>query len=343
MLIFIFAQTMGMYSHYFFFFVVAIEGLGGFLYKKKSIFVLTTLAFIFFTPWIYFFIKYHQPSTQPNLGGVDLFNIVLIFYELVVGYHSSNFYRYSIALWPLIILLSFIYIRAFRRFNKDMFLTVFGILFPILLVFFISQKVVSIFLTRYLIFVSVFLFLIIAKTSVSLKSRMGRGITTLLLFSLLLSSTFDQMADANNINNENYRDAVSYITQHAQKHDLIVISAAFTIYPFDYYYKGSNDFVTLPKWDKKKPINFTPTPDQMASLITDAKGSYYNIYLIESYDQSHTNDTVHWFNNHLKQIDTKYFGYNVEIHEYKIRYTPLPEDSLIQKINSNLPTLSNNK
>ncbi len=320
MIFFFLSQILGMYSHYFFFLIILLEFIGAFIYKKKSIIILSLLSAIFFIPWGYEFLLFHSSSTQPSLGQVNLFNILLTIFELVLGYHSTDFYKASIALWPLVILFFFVYIKAFRKVNKDSMLLLIAIILPIAGTFIVSQISVTIFLTRYLLFVSIFLYMVISRSIFSAKYVPYRLVGTVGFLILLLFMTYTQFSDPLNISVEDYKDSVAYVEQYATPHSLIIVSAPFTIYPFEYYYSGNAPYVTLPLWDRKHPINFAPTPGQMAALVSSSEKTYSKIFLIESYDQGHNNETVSWFNNKFKIIRQENFGYNVSVHEYQISY-----------------------
>lgn len=318
-LLYIISQIFGLYIHYFFIFVIFIQFIGCIIYKSKLPILLNIIPFITFVPWALFFLHYHSSTTQPNLGILNLFNIQLTISQLFVGYHAPTFYNTAISLWPLLILLIFVYIRAFNNINKDSIIVILGLILPITITYLISVFYINVFLTRYLIFTSLFLFILIAKIVTSPKLAIFKFIGSSVLIVFLLTMTVSQITDANNISNEDYRSAISYIQQKANNNDMIVVSAAFTIYPFQYYYTGTIPYETLPPWNRKEAINFNPTASQMQELVDNMK-STNNMYLIESYDQSFKNSTVKWFNTHLKKIGSKSFGYNVSVYEYKINY-----------------------
>jgi len=49
---------------------------------------------------------------------------------------------------------------------------------------------------------------------------------------------------------ENYKGVADYLNLHVKPDDIIALSAPFTIYPIEYYYKGQAGIDTIPKWNR---------------------------------------------------------------------------------------------
>ena len=120
---------------------------------------------------------------------------------------------------------------------------------------------------------------------------------------------------------EDYRGATKYIEAHAKPQDVIVLSAPFTIFPFEYYYHGNTSITTLPIWDQRNsgPIpTFTLAnlPDQVKQIA----GSHQNLWLLLSYDQGYQKDIHKYFDDHYELLVKNQFSPGVTLYEYKLKY-----------------------
>src|SRR5687767_9353495 len=75
--------------------------------QKKTvsrIFLIDSLAFMFFTPWLAFMISEGvASSTQPQIPPPTSFNIFQTFITFIFGFQSSNIQAVFISLWPLFV------------------------------------------------------------------------------------------------------------------------------------------------------------------------------------------------------------------------------------------------
>jgi hypothetical protein len=124
---------------------------------------------------------------------------------------------------------------------------------------------------------------------------------------------------------ENYREAAQYLSQNAQAQDVITLSAPFTVYPVEYYYRGEATVTTLPLWDR---YAYGAIPvfaeDTLPKEVEQTTGDHQNIWLVLSYDQGYQEKIKEYFDTHFERVLEKNFSPGLDLYMYKIRYdTPL--------------------
>jgi hypothetical protein len=132
---------------------------------------------------------------------------------------------------------------------------------------------------------------------------------------------------------ENYLGVSTYLTSHVRPQDVVLISAPFTIYPIEYYYKGTAPISTLPVWNQYAygsipAFSETTLPAQVASSTADAQ----DVWLVLSYDQGYQKDIKDYFDAHYKLLFTKIFSPALTLYVYQLRY-----DTPISYATSHLP------
>jgi mannosyltransferase len=120
---------------------------------------------------------------------------------------------------------------------------------------------------------------------------------------------------------EDYRDAVAYLNAHAMPQDIAVVSAPFTIYPVEYYYRASAPLATLPVWDR---YTFGPIPafaeNDLPAEVSSLADNHQNLWLLLSYNQGYEDKIRLYFDTHYKRISVTNFSSNLTLYEYKLRY-----------------------
>lgn len=322
------AALLGAYSHYFFLFSLATQGIFFLLnfkkFPKKTFikFVGTAAAVLaFLSPWLYYFISQGAAADEKPLlsrpSSVDFFNA---YSQFLFGFQSISLNTILVSCWPLVVVLAFFIVRRHVKLSFPMSYILFAAFIPVLVAYGLSFVVNPLFISRYLI-ASLTPLLILTTWFISLHSKKGAivGVTITLLATAVLFTT--QMTSAFTPVRENYQSVVSDVTKKATPNDVIAISTPFTVYPFEYYYKGTSQIVTLPNWDRQNPgpvpaYNAKTLPEQVTKLI---KGHTY-VYLVLSYNQGYEKNIQTYFRDHFELVSHKTYSTDLSLYVYKVGY-----------------------
>lgn len=213
----------------------------------------SVIIIISIIPWLYYVISLGAAAnTKPILQSptsIDFFNI---FSQYIFGFQPDIINSIILSSWPVIVIIIFTSLQ--RKLHYSIFNTfvIFQILIPVGLAFILSY-LRPIFLSRYLIISSLFLYLYIIYIINTYFRKQIKflyfGVIFIIGLSLLL-----QIANPNTPVKENFEDISLYLTAKATVRDVIVLSAPFIIYPFEYYYQGITSVETFPIWDRSKGI-----------------------------------------------------------------------------------------
>jgi mannosyltransferase len=248
---------------------------------------------------------------------INLFNT---FSQFVFGFQGEHLNTLIVSLWPLTVLLVFLSLRKNQKIPPLTVYFFLAALLPVATAFLVSILLRPLFLTRYLILAAPSLFLFLAwlfdtypkKISITLKS----SLVIIMLFLL-----FNQAQSAQTPVKENYNEVVQYLNSNATAQDVLVISAPFTIYPIEYYYKGPAGMVTFPLWDRYKT---GPIPEfnesAMPQDVEKIKSGHQKAYLILSYDQGYEYKLKYYFDTHFEKLEEKNFSPGLNLYVYKLRY-----------------------
>ncbi|HEY6018870.1 MAG TPA: hypothetical protein VIY48_02975, partial [Candidatus Paceibacterota bacterium] len=134
-----------------------------------------------------------------------------------------------------------------------------------------------------------------------------------------------EMVNPQNPVRENYRAVADYLDANAQAQDVIALSAPFTVYPVEYYYRGEANIVTLPQWDRYLYGPIPPfDPNKFPQEVKDTANGHQNLWLVLSYDQGYQKQVKDYFDQHYTQLAKINFSPGLDLYEYKVGYeTPL--------------------
>jgi hypothetical protein len=321
---------LGLYTHYFFIFVLLSEFVSVILLRKKlhgehairNIIICGAIAGASLLPWlIYVYGLGFASNTQPALAEPSAGDLFDAYAQFVFGFQVSTVNTLIISLWPIAVLLAFFALQHSKK-EIPLAMTPFVILatLPVLLAFLISITIKPFFLSRYLIVALPTLFIFIAWLLTRYRRWIARtvGIVLVLLIGVLFTI---QAVSPNTPVKENYEQAVEYIDANAGASDVVVLSAPFTIYPVEYYYKGAAKLTTQPIWDRFNS-GAVPgyDPSKVAEETKENVGSYQHAFLMLSYDQGYNLKLKDYYDAHYQRIASHDFSPNLSVYEYKIRY-----------------------
>jgi len=322
---FIITAILGIYTHYFYwlflisnalFYLVSYKQFNKTLFPKFIISAVIILLAI--SPWIYYVISLGSAAnTKPALQAptsIDFFNI---FSQYIFGFQPDIINSIILSSWPIIVILIFTSLQ--RKFKYSVFTTfvIFQILIPIGLAFILSY-LRPIFLSRYLIVSSLFLYLYIIYL---INTYFSKQMTILYLVGIFLIglSLLLQIFSPYTPVKENFEDIAIYLTVKATARDVIVLSAPFTIYPFEYYYQGITNVETFPIWDRSK-VSSIPSFDssKIEEQVNKIKDGHQYMYVILSYDQGYEKELKTYLDNNFEKVEEREFSPDLTLYQYKL-------------------------
>ena len=338
--------ALGFYSHYFFIFLIATQGIYVFAklfgilqsdndfnysptrnsyqrYKQFTFLYLRQLAFavLLFLPWILYVLSLGGASnTQPLIPAPSSFNIFQAFVNFLFGFQNQNIQGILISLWPLLVLLILFLFTQRKEIQSTHFEYFILLTFAPIILVFLASYIKPIFLTRYLILVTPTLFFVLAAILLSYSKRLSYFLTTVLLLLmalLLLEQNFSSTTPVK----ENYEGATDFLNQEVQPEDIVAVTSPFTIYPIEYYYNGPTRIETIPLWDRYAhgPIPPFSLANLKKQIATDQK-QFADIYIVFSYDQGYEAQIKDYMEKHYQRLQKKQFSPGLEVREYKLRY-----------------------
>jgi uncharacterized membrane protein len=340
------STILGVYTHYFFFFMLFTQGLFAlgralsraysderfgkmpfvrlvWQYKRFPLIWLSVVlsSLVFFVPYFGYVLYLGSASnTQPLIPRPTSFNLFQTFVQFLFGFQNQAIQTFIIALWPLSLFMLFLLFTKRKRLSVQS-IGYFGFvtIIPIALVFLVSF-IRPIFLSRYLIMVTPTLFFIIAWTLLS-YSRKVSTILVISFMALLSGLAFVQNISASTPVKEDYVSVAEYLSQNATPKDIVVVSAPFTVYPIEYSYEGSARISTIPDWDRYV-TGAIPAFDEkkMVTQIDGYKKQYKKIYMVLSYDQGYEDKIRQYMDTHYEMYRLKKFSPGLELRVYVLRY-----------------------
>ncbi len=332
----------GMFSHYFFAFNIVTQAIFFMLYREhfpdralRKFALILLVAAIIFAPWAGYVISLGTASnTQPQLirpTTVDLFNT---FSQFMFGFQDDRINTILVSLWPLLVLFVFLSLRRNQKVTPATAYLFFSLFVPILLAYVLSLFVKPLYLTRYLILSLPPLYLLLSWVLTIYSERVSRMIRISLVMVMLLTLGIE-MASAVTPVKENYKDAALYLNSHVAPQDVVVLSAPFTIYPVEYYYRGAAEIQTLPIWDQTAHGAIPAySKENLPKEVDQLKGSHQTLWLLLSYDQGYEKDIKEYFDTHFERTQSFDYSQDLSLYAYKLRYDQSNVQKALQKLNA---------
>ncbi len=334
--LYVVVNILGMYTHYFFSLVLIVQVayfILGFLYHslrfaqenyfKKFVLLVVSGVILLgaFEPWLSTLIKgYGSGSLAPVLPKPNPFNILLSYFEFTNGFLPDQITSIIISMWPIIILVGFIFLTKRQDpFTPGIYLALLGSTLPVIVVYVASVLIKPMYLTRYIITATPMLYILfswyLAELSKSIKILFSAVFFVLMFMSLLI-----QGFHPDNPVRENYKEAVEFLLQNATYRDEVVVSPPYTIYPFNYYYKGEATVSTIPIWNKKKGgIPFT-TEELLAMDIPKLQVGRRRFYVLLTDNLEGSDLVKKYFDTHYTKIEKHQFSKHVWVEVYQAEY-----------------------
>lgn len=322
----------GVYTHYFFLFSLLTQVLfylyqrrkfpSGSLKKFASVAVAAVLALL---PWLYYFRSQGSgANTSPLLptpSSVDFFNA---FSNFSFGFQTDAINTILLSCWPLIVLIGFFAIRKNQRFSPGISYLMCAAILPVVIAFGLSFIVEPFFISRYMISVIPPLTIVLVWfiSQYNRRYAVAAGGVILLIVSM---ATFEQLRSAATPVKEDYKSAAQHIEQEAKPQDLVVLSAPFTVFPFEYYYEGDAKINTLPIWQRDK-AGAIPAFDnrKLPADVARLNSGHQYIYLLLSQDQGYEENIRDYYEQRFERKYVKHYSPDVELRVYRVGYNQVP-------------------
>ncbi len=318
---------LGVYTHYFFFLSLGAQIL--FFFLRKPLFPANALRnfllvaggiILAFAPWAWYVWSLGTAGYQdPLLPTPTTVNLFSTFSQFLFGFQSDHINTFFLSLWPIALILGLLTLRKNARLSPQTEYFTISVVCAVVAAFSLSF-IVPVFVSRYLIFTIPSLYLLLASMADIYELRVAK-IVRWSLIGLMLATLINEVANPTTPVKENYRDAVAYINQNITPQDIAVVSAPFTVYPVEYYYRGTAPLVTLPIWER---YSFGPIPlfaeSNLPTETAVLTQSHQNMWLLLSYDQGYEEKVRLYFDKHYERISTKNFSPDLNLYVYKLRY-----------------------
>ena len=323
---------LGAFSHYFFFFTLAAQGIYYLVNRNKFApgtfkrLVLVAIGIIVaISPWIYYFISQGAANnTRPQLpvpSTVDFFNV---FSQFFFGFQTDAINTIILSSWPLLVIVAFFTVKRRMKIDKIVMYMLTAGLLPIALAFAVSFVITPFFLGRYMMPAVAPLY-IVAVWLISQYSKKTAAVIIGLWVVTVSSMFILQMTSTMNPMREDFKEAASYIEKNADISDAIVLTSPFTVYPFEYYYDGHNQIRTLPLWNRQDEGGIPPfSSEKLSDEVEQLKKGHDHIYILASQDQGYEEEVLTYFRNRFELTHKEQYSEDMTLYVYKVGYKPRP-------------------
>lgn len=327
--------VLGIYTHYFFAFVLLTQAIFYFLRRRefpdgsfKRFLIVAGVLVVAFSPWLAYVQSLGSASnTKPNLPTPDSTDVFSTFAQFLFGFPNDRLNALILSLWPITILFGFLALRTRRRVEPEVTYFLLAASLPIVGAFLVSVLYSPVYLTRYLIIslppLYLFISWLIAGYAPRLANTARFGLVGLMVFMLGLQ-TFSPGVPVK----QDYRAAADYLNEHTSPQDVVVVSAPFTVYPIEYYYTGHASLETLPIWDRTKAGAIPPfEAGKLPEQVKTANGTHRYAFLILSEDQGYEQEIRNYYEYNFQRIDERQLSPDLSLRVYQVRYD-LPQLTL---------------
>lgn len=320
--------VLGVFTHYFFF--LGLLGQVVFYGLRRSLFppavfgrfmAAAVVIFVSFAPWVLYVYSIGTAGFQdPNLAAPTAVNLFNAFSQFLFGFQNDGLNTVLLSLWPAVVVLGLFALGRNRRLSRETEFFSITVLVSFIVAFVASFVIAPVFVSRYLSFTIPAFYLVVASMFMSYAPRfryLAQGGLILLMLATLGIEILNPRAPVK----ENYAGAVSYLNTHATAQDSIVLSAPFTIYPVEYYYRGPAPISTLPIWNR---YEYGPIPDfnaeNLPSEVAHVTRNNQRVFLLLSYDQGYGEEIRQYFDSRYERMYEENFSERLDLYVYRLRY-----------------------
>lgn len=324
---------LGIYTHYFFSFVLFTQALYlgikrheleqlGRTFHRLVLSAAATIAA--FAPWLLYVQQLGSASnTKPSLTAPSSIDLVNTYSNFLFGFQTNMVNTILVSLWPIVVLLAFLAIQKRRKATSEALFFVLAAILPVVGAFVISRVTQPLFLSRYLIVAFPALSIFISWVF-SLYPRKVTQVAQVALIIVITGASVVQTINPNTPVKEDYSQVSQYLSSQSDYDDIVIVSAPFTIYPLEYYYRGRAPITTLPNWNRFEQGSI-PAFDKskLTAESKQANGSAQRAWLVLSFDQGYQEDIKDYYDSNYQLVTSRQFSEGLHLYEYQLRYDDL--------------------
>jgi mannosyltransferase len=319
---------LGMFTHYFFAFNIIAQVFFFITHRRifpkqalRSFAIVAIFLGIIYAPWIYYvFTLGAATNMQPLLSKPTTIDVFNTFSQFIFGFQDDHINTILVSLWPILVLLIFLSLRQNHRISPPTAYLFFSLFLPIFIAFVISNTVKPIYLSRYLILTLPSLYLLISWILYIYPPRLSRALRLVVVIGMAVTLMVE-IVNANTPVKENYREASEYLSRYAAAQDVIAVSAPFTVYPLEYYYRGPAEIETIPLWNRLQ-YGSIPNFDEskLSAEVDQIKDNHEVLWLLLSYNQGYEEKIRLYFDTHFEKLVSVNFSPELNLYAYRLRY-----------------------
>lgn len=326
---------LGIYAHYFFFLVLLSQAV--FFSLRPELFAAGSFRRFFgvaamltaaLGPWLWWVWRQGQAGdASPVLHSPTSVDVFSTFSQFIFGFQTDHLNTVTLSLWPIAVLLGILAIRKTSTLLPETQYFALTVLLSVAAAFVVSVALEPVFVARYLIFTVPSLYLLLAALIYNYPPRASR-IARIAVVLLMIGGLAVEVVSAATPVKENYREAAHYLTEHARAQDVVLLSAPFTVYPIEYYYRGAAPLATIPQWNR---YAFGPIPafssERLPQEVEELTRDHQYAWLLLSYDQGYEEEVRIHFDTRFERVFATQFSPRLTLWVYKLRYdTPLARE-----------------
>ncbi len=145
-----------------------------------------------------------------------------------------------------------------------------------------------------------------------------------LIIGVVVATSFQQYSSSTTPVQEDFKAAAQYISSQSKPSDVVVLSAPFSVYPFNYYYDGDSRVMTLPIWDRTVPGAIPAfDPAQLDKQAKQLNRNHQYVYLLLSSDQGYQEDIFQYYEQRFENTASMRFSPDLELQVYRVGYSQI--------------------
>jgi uncharacterized membrane protein len=263
--LYIIVAALGLYTHYYFVFVLLVQGIAILLFEKKKRFKdikYPIISCVLFLPWLLYISSWFFGQTQSFwMQKLTVTQYLTLPGVLLTGYESSQYYHYydsgiGIVTGLLVILFIFLIYRARKHLNPLFYTIVLWSFLGYLLVGTISL-VKPIFVSRYLIFCTVGLMALLALLLERIPAK-AKIICLTILFIITIHYTYYEVKYKTK---GDIRSTIHQISYLSGKDDLLYLTDAGNYFVGIYYFPEKRVYVFQKKENIPSYVGISAIPN----------------------------------------------------------------------------------
>lgn len=325
------AASIGVYTHYFFLFSLITQGLYFLITRKHFVkgtlwkfIALAALLIIELLPWLLYFRSLGSASnTSPILKAPSSVDFSMVYSQFLFGFQTDIVNTVLLSLWPLLVIVALLFVKQGQRITPSIGYMLTAVILPVILAFIISLSITPFFVSRYMIACLPPMIIMSIWFISNYKKSLYLAVAGLIIIIMSLTS-YQQYYSATTPVKEDFKSAAGYISKRVQPSDIVVLSAPFSVYPFNYYYEGHARVSTLPIWNRTIPGPIPPfESDKLGEQVKQLNKDHQYVFLLLSSDQGYQEEIFQYYEQRFENTDTVQFSPDLVLQVYRVGYSQI--------------------